>query len=504
MNKEKKVLLIILDGWGIGQIPESSAIAQANTPFWDSLNEKYPHSELVTYGESVGLPEGQMGNSEVGHMNIGGGRIVYQDFVKINKAIKSGELQRHPILLKAFDYAKTNHKKVHFLGLLSDGGIHSHNKHLYALMEIADAYGLKEVFVHAFMDGRDTDPRSGIGFVKDLLSHAKPLSAQLATVVGRYYAMDRDKRWDRIKVAYDLLTKGKGEKTTSVTNTIQKRYDEGETDEFLKPIVVNDKGKIEKDDVVVFFNFRADRPREITMTLTQQDMPEFGMATIPLYYVTMTRYEEKFKNIHVLFDKDNIQNSLGEILAKNNKTQLRIAETEKYAHVTFFFSGGREEKFKNEKRILIPSPKVATYDLKPEMSAYEVTDALINAIDEEQPDFIALNYANSDMVGHTGILSAAKKAVEAIDENLQRLVPVALKHNYYVMIIADHGNSDFIVNPDGTPNTAHSMNPVPCVLIGNGVDGIQLKNGKLADVAPTILALMGIEIPREMTGEVLV
>lgn len=505
----KRVALIILDGWGHGPNPKVSAIAQANTPFMDSLYKNYPNSELVTYGEAVGLPEGQMGNSEVGHLNIGAGRIVYQELARINKAIRERELHENPVLLKALKYAKDNNKPVHLMGLVSDGGVHSHIRHLEALCDITQEQGLKQVYVHAFTDGRDVDPKSGKGFIKELLDHFKDTSVKLASVVGRYYAMDRDKRWERVKMAYDLLIKGEGEKTKDMLGAIQKRYDANETDEFLKPIVcVNDQDQpiatIKDDDLLICFNFRTDRPREISMVLTQQDFPDHNMKKLDLYYVTMTRYDETFENVHVLFEKDNLTNTLGEVLAKAGKTQVRIAETEKYPHVTFFFSGGREEPFEKENRILIPSPKVATYDLQPEMSAYAVTEAIVRDIEEVEPDFICLNYANADMVGHTGVFEAAVKAAETVDICLKKLVETALAHDYELIIIADHGNSDYMVNDDGSPNTAHTKNPVPCIYVSKNASGARVKDGKLGDLAPTILSLLGMRMPTEMTGEVLI
>ncbi|RMG78846.1 MAG: 2,3-bisphosphoglycerate-independent phosphoglycerate mutase [Bacteroidetes bacterium] len=503
--KNTRVILIILDGWGKGQVPEADAIRAAHTPFVDGLYEQYPNSELVTYGEEVGLPEGQMGNSEVGHLNIGAGRIVYQELARINKAIRTGELAQNPTLLHALEYARKNDKALHLLGLVSDGGVHSHINHLKALCDIAGEAGLQKIFIHAFMDGRDTDPMSGKGFLEDLLNYNQNKPARLASVIGRYYAMDRDKRWERIKLAYDLLVHGKGEKTKDILSTLQKRYDQGETDEFLMPITCTTEtgepqATIQPDDVVLFFNFRTDRPRQLTTVLTQQDMPEFGMKTIPLKYLTMTRYDDTYKNIEVLFEKDDLKNTLGEILSKAGMTQTRIAETEKYPHVTFFFNGGREAPFENERRIMIPSPKVATYDLKPEMSAREVTDAIIEDIETNQPDFICLNYANADMVGHTGVFKAAMKAAETVDQCLQKLMTVTSKYQYEAIIIADHGNSDYLINEDGSPNTAHTKNPVPCFYVSHRAAGTRVKNGKLGDIAPTILGLYGIEPPKEMTG----
>ncbi|MBK7870996.1 MAG: 2,3-bisphosphoglycerate-independent phosphoglycerate mutase [Saprospiraceae bacterium] len=505
----KRVALIILDGWGHGPKPEVSAIAQANTPFMDSLYQKYPNTELVTYGELVGLPDGQMGNSEVGHLNIGAGRIVYQELARIHKAVRERELHHHPVLLKALRYAKENGKPVHFIGLVSDGGVHSHIDHLLALCDMIQEQGVAQAYVHAFTDGRDVDPRSGKGFIKTLLDHIQHTNTKLASVVGRYYAMDRDKRWERVKLAYDLLAKGEGDKTSDILTTIQNRYDADETDEFLKPIACVDEHQkpiatIKNGDVVICFNFRTDRPREITEVLTQQDFPDFGMQKLDLYYVTMTNYDDTFQNVEVVFEKDNLNNTLGEILAKAGKTQVRIAETEKYPHVTFFFSGGREAPFDKESRILIPSPKVATYDLMPEMSAFGITDAVIKDMDENEPDFICLNYANTDMVGHTGIFAAAVKAAEIVDACVSRLVKTALEHDYDLIIIADHGNSDYMINEDGSPNTAHTKNPVPCIYVSKNAAGAKVKAGKLADIAPTILTLLGMPIPTEMDGEVLI
>ena len=504
----KKVAIIILDGWGIGDGSKSDAIANSTTPFVDSLNKKYPHSSLQTSGESVGLPQGQMGNSEVGHLNIGAGRIVYQDLELINKAIREKTIDTNPTLVKAFEYARKNKKAVHFMGLVSEGGVHSSQAHLHHLCDMAADRGLQNVFVHAFTDGRDTDPKSGLGYLKNLEEHLHKISGvKIASVVGRYYAMDRDKRWERIKFAYDMLVKGEGKKTTDILKEVEASYAAGVTDEFIKPIANTDSsgnpvGIIKEGDVVICFNFRTDRCREITQVLTQKNMPESGMNTLPLYYVTMTNYDNTFENIHLVFDKDNLLNTIGEVLGKSGKTQLRIAETEKYAHVTFFFSGGREKEFVGEKRIMIPSSKVATYDLKPEMSAVEVTDAIVPELQKGELDFICLNFANADMVGHTGVYSAIKKAVETVDVCLKRVVEAGLQSGYSFIIIADHGNADHAVNSDGSPNTAHSMNPVPCILIDS--DYKKIKDGKLADLAPTILTMMGIAIPKEMTGTVLV
>lgn len=507
--KKMKTILIILDGWGHGPNPEVSAIAQANTPFIDSLYQKYPHSELITFGEQVGLPEGQMGNSEVGHLNIGAGRIVYQELARINKAIREKTLQENEVLVKALEYAKQEGRPVHFMGLVSDGGVHSHINHLKALCDIAEEKDLEKVFIHAFMDGRDTSPTGGKAYLKDLLEHIDDKKAKLASVIGRYYAMDRDKRWERIQLAYNLLVKAEGEKSDDILATIQERYDKEETDEFLKPIVcTNDNGEptatIQNGDVLICFNFRTDRPREISQVLTQEDMSKLDMKKLDLYYVTMTRYDETFKNIKVIFTKDDISNTLGEVLSNAGKTQVRIAETEKYPHVTFFFSGGREAEFEGERRLLVASPKVATYDLQPEMSANEITDSIIEDIRQNQPDFICLNYANADMVGHTGVFEAAIKATETVDNCVKSLIATALEYDYEALIIADHGNSDYMRNDDGSPHTAHTMNPVPCFLVSKNIRDRKLKDGKLADVAPTLLAMMGMEAPKEMDGENLV
>ncbi|NJL74698.1 MAG: 2,3-bisphosphoglycerate-independent phosphoglycerate mutase [Saprospiraceae bacterium] len=508
MKRVERAMLLILDGWGLGQKPQADAIAKANTPFTDGLYLHHPHTTLTTFGEEVGLPEGQMGNSEVGHLNIGAGRVVYQELARINKAVRERELYENEVLLQALSYAKSNQVAVHLIGLVSDGGVHSHINHLKALCDITQEHDLEQVFIHAFMDGRDTDPKSGLGFLTELLEHIETQKVELASVIGRYYAMDRDKRWERVKLAYDLLVKGEGEATNDILSTLKNRYAENETDEFLKPIVcVNaanePKATIKNGDMVLFFNFRTDRPREITEVLTQMDMPEYGMEKLNLHYVTMTRYDEKYENVHVLFTKDDVSNTIGEVLANAGKTQVRIAETEKYPHVTFFFSGGREQEFEGESRILISSPKVATYDLEPEMGAIEITDAIIEKIETDLPDFVCLNYANADMVGHTGVFEASMKAVETVDECLSRLVPMALEYDYGILIIADHGNSDFMINEDGTPNTAHTMNPVPCIYVAKDNEDLVLDKGKLADIAPTILDLMGIDIPTQMDGQVL-
>ena len=508
MNTEKAIL-IILDGWGHGINPEVSAIAQAKTPFVDSLYNKYPHAELITHGLDVGLPEGQMGNSEVGHLNIGAGRVVYQELAKINKATEDKTLHKNATLIDALEYARKNNKFVHLIGLVSDGGVHSHINHLKAFCDITQEHGLTNVFIHAFTDGRDVDPKSGAGFIKDILTYTKDQNVEVASVIGRYYSMDRDKRWDRVKLAYDLMVHGKGEAFSDVVKGVESSYKKGVTDEFIKPIVRVDANgnpitKIKDGDLVISFNFRTDRPREITTVLMQKDMPDFGMKKLDLRYLTMTPYDATYKNVEVLFEKDNLTNTLGEIVSKAGKSQVRIAETEKYPHVTFFFSGGREVEFEGEKRILIPSPKVATYDLKPEMSAYVVTDAIIKEVKENQPNFICLNYANTDMVGHTGVFEAAKKAAEVVDGCLEKLISVALEFGYEAIVIADHGNSDYMINEDGTPNTAHTKNLVPCFYIGKNVNGKKLKNGRLADVAPTLLAIMNLDVPKEMDGNCLI
>jgi len=497
----KKVLLLILDGWGITQDPKVSAVAQAQTPFIDSLQQNYPVGQLLTHGMNVGLPEGQMGNSEVGHINLGAGRIVYQDLAKINLAVKNNTLQDEKVLQDAFSYAKKNNKKVHFLGLVSNGGVHSHIDHLKGLIDASQNAQLDQVYVHAFTDGRDVDPKSGKGFITELESHLENTSAKLASVIGRYYAMDRDKRWERIKKAYDLLVNGVGTASENIVESIQLSYESRITDEFIEPIVGVKNGHpiatIEEDDVVIFFNFRTDRGRELTEVLSQKDFPEFEMKKLPLYYVTLTNYNDTYKNIAVVYDKENVHDTLGETIAKAGKTQIRIAETEKYPHVTFFFNGGREVPFEGEKRILCPSPKVATYDLKPEMSAYEIRDEIVPEINAKSADFICLNFANPDMVGHTGDFQAAVKACETVDDCCQSIVDVALKNGYTTLIIADHGNSETMINPDGSPNTAHTTNPVPFILVDKELKTIN--DGVLGDIAPTILELMGIKQPEAMT-----
>lgn len=503
----KKTLLMILDGWGKGSGEKSDVISQVPTPNMDRYEKEYPSSQLHASGENVGLPEGQMGNSEVGHLNIGAGRVVYQDLVKVNRAVKDGSIKENETLVEAFSYARDHKKQVHFMGLLSDGGVHSLDKHLYKLCDMTADYDIKDVFVHAFGDGRDTDPQSGKGYMENLVSHLASSNGKVASFIGRYYAMDRDKRWERVKEAYDLLVHGKGRAATDVVQALQESYDKGVTDEFVKPIVMVDEksqplGTLQEGDVVVFFNFRNDRAKELTMALTQQDMPDFDMFTIPLFYCTLTPYDSTFEGMHVIYDKDNVSNTMGEVLARAGLSQLRIAETEKYAHVTFFFSGGREEVFEKEKRILIASPKVATYDLQPEMSAFGVKDAVIKSIREDAPDFICLNFANGDMVGHTGIYEAIEKAVSTVDQCVGEVVEAAREQGYEVMIIADHGNADNAMNPDGSPNTAHSLNPVPCILVSS--DYKEIGEGILADVAPTLLAIMGVDRPEEMSGKVLV
>ena len=503
----KKVILMILDGWGISTDPKVSAIDQANTPFIDSLYATYPHATLRTDGLNVGLPEGQMGNSEVGHMNLGAGRIVYQDLVKINLAVENNTLAKEPTLIEAFDYAKKNNKPVHFLGLLSDGGVHSHINHLVGLIDAANVAGLKDIFVHAFTDGRDVDPKSGFGFITSLEEFLKVKNGKIATVTGRYYAMDRDKRWERVKLAYDALVKGIGEHSTNVLKSIEKSYDNDVTDEFIKPIVAVDNNNnpvatIKDGDVVVFFNFRTDRGRQLTQALSQQDFHEQNMHKLNLHYVTMTNYDDTFQNINIIFEKDNLNDTLGEVLERHNKKQIRIAETEKYPHVTFFFSGGRETPFIGETRILRNSPKVATYDLQPEMSAYELRDALVPELEKEDVNFVCLNFANGDMVGHTGVMEAAIKACETVDDCVKVVVTTALDHGYTTIIIADHGNCDVMINPDGSPNTAHTTNPVPIILIDKELK--EIKSGILGDLAPTILKLMGIPQPEAMTQHSLV
>ena len=493
---------MILDGWGIGNKGKADVIYNTPTPYWDSLIANYPNSQLAASGENVGLPDGQMGNSEVGHLNIGAGRVVYQDLVKINKACEDNSILQNPEVVKAFSYAKENGKSVHLMGLASNGGVHSSFDHLFKLCDIAKHYEIENTFIHCFMDGRDTDPKSGKGFIEQLDAHTKASAGKIATIVGRYYAMDRDKRWERVKVAYDLLVNGVGETATDMVAAVAKSYEEGVTDEFIKPVVnANVDGKIKEGDVVIFFNYRNDRAKELTIVLTQQDMPEAGMNTIPgLQYYCMTPYDASFTGVNILFDKENVQNTLGEYLSSLGKKQLHIAETEKYAHVTFFFNGGRETPYEGEDRVLINSPKVATYDLKPEMSAYEVKDALVAEINKNVYDFIVVNYANGDMVGHTGVYEAIEKAVVAVDKCVEETVEAAKANGYEVIIIADHGNADNAVNEDDSPNTAHSLNPVPCVYVTENKDA-KVSDGILADVAPSILSIMGLEQPKEMTGK---
>jgi 2,3-bisphosphoglycerate-independent phosphoglycerate mutase len=501
----RKAILIIMDGWGLGKVASADAIQQAQTPFVSSLYKQYPHSELITCGEAVGLPDGQMGNSEVGHLNLGAGRVVYQELQRINVAVRSGELAANQQLLRALDHAKLLKKPVHLMGLVSDGGVHSHIKHLMALVDICKDRGLQDVNIHAFTDGRDCDPKSGLGFITQLQAHLNQSVGRIATVSGRYYAMDRDKRWERVKLAYDALVHGQGEKATDAIAAIEQAYAKNITDEFILPTVVVNEGQqplatINDGDVVICFNFRTDRCREITEVLTQRDFPDFGMKKLSLDYTTMTQYDQTYQNVSVLFHNDDLRMTMGEVLEKAGKTQIRIAETEKYPHVTFFFSGGREKPFDGETRIMIPSPKVATYDLQPEMSAIEMTDALLPKLEEGKTDFVCLNYANADMVGHTGVFAAAVKAVETVDQCVNRVVTTGLENGYTIFLTADHGNSDYMINEDGTPNTAHTLNPVPFFVIDKNWRG-KLRSGKLADVAPTILRWMELELPVEMTGE---
>jgi 2,3-bisphosphoglycerate-independent phosphoglycerate mutase len=498
----KKVILMILDGWGKSPDPKVSAIDNANTPFIDNLYAQYPNAQLRTDGLNVGLPEGQMGNSEVGHMNLGAGRIVYQDLAKLNLAVENKTMSQEQPLKEAFEYAKKNNKSIHFLGLVSDGGVHSHTSHLRGLIDAAQESGVQNMFVHAFTDGRDVDPKSGVHYIQDLENYLQNTNASLATIIGRYYAMDRDKRWERVKLAYDLVVNAEGLHSANAVKSIQDSYTNNVTDEFIQPIVMVDNqdkpvATIKEEDVVIFFNFRTDRGRELTEVLSQKDFPEFNMHKLNLYYVTMTNYDETYQNVHVIYDKDNITETLGEVLEKAGKTQIRIAETEKYPHVTFFFSGGREEPFKGETRILKNSPKVATYDLQPEMSAFELKDALVTELKKEAVDFVCLNFANGDMVGHTGVMEAAIKACEAVDVCVKEVVETALENNYTTIIIADHGNCETMINSDGSPNTAHTTNPVPIILVDKDLNNIH--NGVLGDIAPTILELMGIEKPTVMT-----
>lgn len=504
----KKIILVIMDGWGLGKVKSADAIQNANVPFVSSLYSRYPNTTLVTCGEDVGLPDGQMGNSEVGHLNLGAGRIVYQELQRINVAIRTGEFAENSQLLGSIRFAKENGKPLHLLGLVSDGGVHSHLNHIKAICDVCKKEGLDEVYIHAFTDGRDTDPKSGLGFMTELQQHLNKSVGKIASVSGRYYAMDRDKRWERVKLAYDCLVKGEGPKATDALAAIEQSYAADITDEFIKPtIIVNEAQQplatIKDGDAVICFNFRTDRCREITEVLTQSDNPEFGMEKLILHYTTMTMYDQKFQNVHVIFENDNLANTLGEVLAAHGKKQIRIAETEKYPHVTFFFSGGREEPFTGESRIMVPSPKVATYDLQPEMSAVEITDKLVPEIEKESADFICLNYANADMVGHTGVFSAAVIAAETVDACVNRVVSAGLEHGYTIFLTADHGNADYLVNEDGSPNTAHTLNPVPFFIIDKDWKG-QVKSGKLGDLAPTILTVMGLPVPKEMTGNILI
>lgn len=503
----KKVILAIMDGWGLGKLKSADAIQNANTPFVTSLYSKFPHTTLVTCSEDVGLPEGQMGNSEVGHLNLGAGRIVYQELQRINVAIRDGSFGNNPALLEAIRKAKKNNKTLHLLGLVSDGGVHSHINHLKAILDTCNKEAQTNVAIHVFTDGRDTDPKSGLNFVRELEEHAHSSVGKIATISGRYFAMDRDKRWERIKLAYDAMVLGKGEHAPDAITAIENAYKNNITDEFIKPTIIAKEGEapvtIKDGDSVISFNFRTDRPREITQVLTQIDLPDFGMKKLSVHYTTMTEYDKTYKNVDVIFQTDNLNNTLGETLQQNHKTQIRIAETEKYPHVTFFFNGGREIPFDGEERIMIPSPKVATYDLKPEMSALEMTDAIVPQIEKEKADFICINYANADMVGHTGVFAAAIKAVETVDACVNRLVTAALAHGYTVLLTADHGNADFMINEDGSPNTAHTLNPVPLFIIDKEWKGT-VKPGKLGDIAPTILTLMGLPVPPEMTGNILI
>jgi 2,3-bisphosphoglycerate-independent phosphoglycerate mutase len=505
---QKKVILVIMDGWGLGKVASSDAIQHSNAPFVKSLYINYPNTTLVTCGEAVGLPDGQMGNSEVGHLNLGAGRIVYQELQRINVAVRDGSFAKNEELLRSIRYAKDNKKPLHLLGLVSDGGVHSHINHLKAIVDVCKKEGLSDVFIHAFTDGRDTDPKSGLGFIKDLQAHLNGSIGKIASVSGRYYAMDRDKRWERVKLAYDALVNGAGAKATDAIEAIEKSYSENITDEFIKPTVILDEAQqplatIKEGDAAICFNFRTDRCREISQVLTQIDLPEFNMKKLSLHYTTMTDYDKTFKNVHVVFENDNLNNTLGEVLQQQGLKQIRIAETEKYPHVSFFFSGGRETPFEGEKRIMIPSPKVATYDLKPEMSAYEVTEAIVAEIKNKSADFICLNFANADMVGHTGVWEAAIKAVETVDKCVTQVVTNGLENGYTIFLTADHGNADYMVNPDGTPNTAHTLNLVPFFIIDSAWKGT-VKPGKLGDIAPTILTMMGLPIPKEMTGEILI
>ncbi|HET6994880.1 MAG TPA: 2,3-bisphosphoglycerate-independent phosphoglycerate mutase [Chitinophagaceae bacterium] len=504
---KKRAILIIMDGWGLGKVASADAIQNANVPFTKALYSRFPNTTLITCGELVGLPEGQMGNSEVGHLNLGAGRIVYQELQRINVAVRDGSLARNEVFLNSIRYAKSSSKSLHLLGLVSNGGVHSHIDHLKSIIDDCKAEGLNNVFIHAFTDGRDCDPKSGLGFIKELQEHLNKTVGKIATVSGRYYAMDRDKRWERIKLAYDAMVNGQGQKSTDAIEAVENSYRKNITDEFILPTVILDEGQqplatIKDGDAVLCFNFRTDRCREITQVLTQMDLPEFNMHKLSLHYTTLTQYDHSYKNVNVIFANDDLKNTLGEIVEQNGLKQIRIAETEKYPHVTFFFSGGREKPFEGEKRILIPSPKVATYDLKPEMSAYELTDALIPEIENRTADFICLNYANTDMVGHTGVFQAAVKAAETVDKCVERVVTAGLNNGYTIFLTADHGNSDYMINEDGSPNTAHTLNPVPLFVIDKDWKGA-VKPGKLGDIAPTILTMMGLPIPKEMTGDIL-
>jgi len=504
---KKKVILIIMDGWGLGKVASADAILHAYTPFTDSLYKKYPNTTLVTCGEAVGLPDGQMGNSEVGHLNLGAGRIVYQELQRINVAIRTGHFAKNEMLLRSLRYAKEHNKPLHLVGLVSDGGVHSHISHLKAILDSCMTEGLKKVFIHAFTDGRDCDPRSGLGFIRELEEHLDRTTGRIASVSGRYYAMDRDKRWERVKLAYDAMVRGKGVPARDAVTAIQQSYEQNITDEFIRPVVITDDKQtpvamIRDGDVVICFNFRTDRCREITQVLTQADFPEQDMQKLNLHYTTMTEYDKTFTGVHTIFGSDNLNHTLGEVLQLHGMKQIRIAETEKYPHVTFFFSGGREEPFEGEKRILIPSPKVATYDLQPEMSAFQVTAALLPEIENSAAEFICLNYANADMVGHTGVWEAAIKAVQTVDTCVEKVVTTGLEHGYTIFLTADHGNSDYMINEDGSPNTAHTLNPVPLFIIDRDWSG-KIKPGKLADIAPTILTMMELPVPEEMTGDIL-
>ena len=505
---KKRVILVIMDGWGLGKVASADAIQNANVPFTKSLYSKYPNTTLITCGEAVGLPDGQMGNSEVGHLNIGAGRVVYQELQRINVAVRDGSLATNEIFLQAMQSAKANNKPLHLLGLVSNGGVHSHINHLKAIIDVCKKEGLKDVFIHAFTDGRDCDPKSGLGFITELQAHLNTSVGQIATVSGRYFAMDRDKRWERVKLAYDALVKGEGEKATDAIAAVENSYANNITDEFIKPTVILNEAQqplttIKDGDVAICFNFRTDRCREITQVLTQTDFPEFGMKKLSLNYTTMTEYDQTYKNVNVIFNNDNLNNTLGEVLERNGLKQIRAAETEKYPHVTFFFSGGREVPFEGEKRIMATSPKVATYDLQPEMSAFELTDSLLPEIINKTADFIVLNYANTDMVGHTGVWPAVIKAAETVDHCVEKIVTAALESDYTIFLTADHGNADYMINEDGSPNTAHTLNPVPFFIIDKNWKGI-IKPGKLGDLAPTILTVMGLTVPKEMTGDILI